>query len=92
LVDERHRNAERCIHPAELREVGKLVGAGDVTDGWEQRVLDQRPQQHVRAEPLGMLTHAIPQRRGGFRAIADQKAAAVTLDRLARTACDGRIR
>ena len=38
------------VDAAQLRQVGQLVRSGDVTDGRKQRVLHQRPQQHVRAE------------------------------------------
>ena len=52
LVHQRHRNAEVGVDLAQLAQVGQLVRARDVTDGGEDRVLDERPQQDVRAEVL----------------------------------------
>ena len=38
------------VHAAKLAQVGELVGSRDVANGRKNRVLDDRPQQHVRAE------------------------------------------
>ena len=54
-IDQRHRHAEVLVDAAKLPEIGELARAGDVTDRRKERVLHDRPEQHVRAEPLGRL-------------------------------------
>ena len=53
------------VHAAELPEIRELVRPGDVTDRGEQRILNHRAEQHVRAEagrPLGGLPEQRPHR------------------------------
>ena len=57
-MDERHRNAERFVHRAQLSEIGQLARPGDVAHRGEERVLHQRTQQDVGAELLGVLARA----------------------------------
>ena len=50
LVHQRHGDAEVRVDLAQLAQVGQLVRPRDVADGREDRILHQRPQQHVGAE------------------------------------------
>ena len=53
-MKKRRFDAERAVDAAELRLIGELARARDVTDRREQLVLHDRPQNDVGAEPLGM--------------------------------------
>src|SRR5438093_776966 len=59
-IHERHRHTEMSVDAAQLTQVRQLVRTRHVTDGWEERVLNDGPQQDVRAEPrrpLGGFAH-----------------------------------
>ena len=80
-IEERHRHAEVVVHAAELAEVGELVRSGDVADRREERVLDDRAQQHVRAEAGGTFRRLRRPAPPWDTAVADQEAAVLLPDR-----------
>ena len=77
------------VDAAKLPEIRQLARTADVGDGREERVLDQRPQQHVRAEMLGRLfalrrsgpaAGTMRRRRGIARRVLDGLASAVEME------------
>ena len=60
-VDERALDAEGLVHLAKLAVIGELGWARHVGDGGEQPILDERAQQHVRAEALRMRARLVGQ-------------------------------
>ena len=80
--DQRHRHAEMLVDALQLAEIGELVRAGDVADRREERVLHDRPQQHVRAEAGGILGGLLHQRGGAVRVLADEKLSVPLANRL----------
>ena len=62
----------KCVvDAAQLAEIRQLVRPGDVADRREERVLHERPQQHVRAEVAGCSSRLFDQRRGARSLVAD---------------------
>ena len=81
--NQRHRHAEVLVDAAQLAEIGQLVRPGDVTDRREERVLHDRPQQHVRAEVPGTARVArVDQRRCRRRCSPTTNVIAVVLRRM----------
>ena len=69
------------VDAPELPKVRKLARPRDVTNGGEERVLNDGPQQHVRAEPLGVIDCFGGERREGVRAVTHDKLIGLTTDR-----------
>ena len=63
LIHQRHRYTEGVVHRTKLGQVGQLVRSGHVADRRKQRVLDDRPQQHVGTEFSRLRLHAVAARR-----------------------------
>ena len=66
-VHERHRDAEALVHAAKLSEIREFARAGNVANRRKERVLDERPKQHVRAEEVrrrsGLLGQCLDRKR-----------------------------
>ena len=91
-IHQRHRHVEARIDPAQLAEIGELVRSRDVTHGGEDRVLDDRPQQHARAERRRPF-HGFPRERArGDRLVVDDEAAVASLDGSAAVRIDAEQR
>ena len=70
---QRHRDAEAVVDLPQLTEIGQLVRSGDVTDRGEERVLNDRPQEHVRTERCGRCFCLLDQIRRVVFELADAK-------------------
>jgi hypothetical protein len=71
LIHQRHRHVEVLVDALQLSEVCEFVWSRDVTDRREQRVLHQRPQQHIGAEMMRFVPRFLDQRGRGRLPVAD---------------------